>query len=805
LKENRYFNRLLKWAGLIVIFYSTPALATHIAGGEVYYKHLRDSTYLITLKMYIDCENGSQGAINTDRTAFIGYYNAETKRLIGVDEVDRTGPNRIRETNYSCVSNQPSACVDEYTYEYEKVINPSTHGVVITFQRCCRNNTTTNLLNPDQIGATYTATIPPITEFKYNSSPVFNKLPPNFLCKDAPLVFNHSATDVDGDSLVYSITVPFTGASRGLPRPNTPQPPPYTRASLKSPYTVQDIMGGSITLRINDSTGELRVTPDQVGQFAVGILVREYRDGKLVSEVLRDYQFNVFECDLATQANFINPSRICNDSARFTNLSKSALTYHWDFGVEGILDDTSDLAAPLWLYKKEGVYRIQLNVSNGTCVDSFYNYISVIFADSIHAKFEADPDTACGSVLTKIVNSSDATPDWIWEFGDGSPPLINANPTEHLYDQPGTYILKLTIMDSLKCNIKDESYETIVVHVVPTADFDKGTTLCDGEVEFENKSRISNMYQWDVLGTSVAGSTDEDPTLKFNADGTYKVRLIASNSNCADTIVKDVPIVIIPTLDASMTASPTSGCLPLPVGIKVSRTKNDHHYWQMGDGTFLVDTLITKYTYTKEGSFVLKHTVIDSFSCNLIDSAEIEINTKSKPYPLFDYTYDPCTGHAQIIDFSTDMTTYHWEIGPDMRSTSKSPSWTMNKSGVYQIALTGDSGSICPSTYVLSADFPLSDLSDLVIPNVFTPGRDGFNDCFQIAGVDQDCYAFEMEIYNRWGDLIYENRDLADCWRGESRYTHRAYPSGTFFARYKITNKSTGEEHLISGTITLIR
>ena len=793
---------------LFFICFTTLSLsvrATHIAGGEVFYKHLRDSTYLITLKIYIDCENGSQSAINTDRTAYIGYYNAETNDLIGVDEVDRTGPNRIRETNYSCVLNQPSACVDEYTYEYEKIINPGSHGIVISFQRCCRNNTTSNLLDPDRIGATYTATIPPITEFKYNSSPQFNKLPPNFLCKDAPLVFNHGATDIDGDSLVYSITVPLTGASRTVARPTTPQPPPYSPATLINPYTVQNIMGGSIRLWINDSTGELRVTPDKEGQYAVGILVQEYRNGRLVSEVLRDYQFNVFQCDLATQANFINPSRICNDSARFTDLSKSVQSYHWDFGVEGVDNDTSDKAEPLWLYKKEGNYKIQLIVGNGTCKDTFFNYISVIFADSIFANFITDPDTACGSLLTQIENKSDATPDWIWEFGDGTPPLINANPTDHFYADPGTYFLKLTIQDSLKCNIIDTYTDTIVVHVEPVADFIKGETLCDGVVEFENTSRIANIYQWDVLGTTVASSTDENPTLTFDQDGTYKIRLISSNSNCSDTIVKDIPIVIVPTIDASMAISPTSGCLPLPVNIKVSRTKNDHHFWQMGDGSFLVDTFINRYTYTKEGIFTLKHTVIDSFSCNLIDSAEVVINTKTKPLPLFDYTYDPCTGEAQIIDFSKDMSTYHWQIGPEMRSSSRSPSWKMTSSEVYQIALTGDSGTICPSTYVLSADLPFSDLSGLFIPNVFTPGKDGFNDCYFVDGVDQDCYALDMQIYNRWGDLIYEKRDIADCWRGETRYTHRKYPSGVYFSRYVLTNRSTAEETVITGTITLIR
>ncbi|MCB9246531.1 MAG: gliding motility-associated C-terminal domain-containing protein [Flavobacteriales bacterium] len=790
---------------LLSLLGSFPIWATHIAGGEIYYEYIARNRYRITMKLYIDCENGEQSAINTDRTAFIAYYNALTNQLIGVDEITRTGPNRVRETNYSCVTNQPSACVDEYTYQFEKDLNPSDHGIILTFQRCCRNGTINNLLNPEALGATYTTTIPATTDISVNSSPIYRKLPPNFLCNDAPLVFDHSATDTDGDSLVYSLVVPYHGASRTSPRPSTPQAPPYQTCVLANPYTIKNLMGGTVQIQIDPKTGELRVTPDKTGQFVVGIRVQEYRNGVLIGEVLRDYQFNVFDCNLATQANFLAPQRVCNDSARFKDLSKSALSYHWDFGLDGVDWDTSNKMQPSWYYQQSGTYKVQLVVSNGSCKDSFYNYVHVILADSIHARISADPDSACGPIRVNIQNTSDPTPYWVWEFGDGSPQLVNSDPGAHIYTNPGVYRLKLTITDSSKCNINDAAEQVIHVFPQPDADFVKGETLCDGLVEFENRSTNSNTYHWKVFATPPDTSYDANPTLEFAKDGNYRIRLIARSPNCVDSIDKFIPIVIIPTLDAKLNIKPLSGCLPLDVFLSYQRTKYDRHDWDFGDGNRFSDTIIKSYRYDSSGTFVLKHIIRDSLSCNLIDSAFYTIRTKTRPGVYFDYDYNPCTGDMQLHNYSTNASDYTWEIGTNVRSHVKEPSWNFDSPQRIQIALTADSASICPVTYVLTAELDRSDLSGLIIPNVFTPGRDGINDCFELGGIDRDCYSVKMEIYNRWGEKVFQSADSYDCWRGTSEFNHKNYPSGTYFARYFITNKSTGEELFYTNTITLIR
>ena len=93
----------------------------------------------------------------------------------------------------------------------------------------------------------------------------------------------------------------------------------------------------------------------------------------------------------------------------------------------------------------------------------------------------------------------------------------------------------------------------------------------------------------------------------------------------------------------------------------------------------------------------------------------------------------------------------------------------------------------------------------MIIPNIFTPNDDDFNNCYRVDGIGADCYSFELRIYNRWGDLIYESEDVDSCWAGIDQSSGKEYPEGTYFSVVKIRQIDADFEEEISGTITLIR
>ena len=78
-----------------------------------------------------------------------------------------------------------------------------------------------------QISAVYSTVVPGSdTGFTANSSPRFTNYPPVLLCNNDELVFNHLATDPDGDQLIYSLVTPWSGASSANPLPTQAPAPP---------------------------------------------------------------------------------------------------------------------------------------------------------------------------------------------------------------------------------------------------------------------------------------------------------------------------------------------------------------------------------------------------------------------------------------------------------------------------------------------------------------------------------------------------------------------------------------------------
>ena len=129
-----------------------------------------------------------------------------------------------------------------------------------------------------------------------NSSPEFDNFPPIVICAGQPLEFDHGATDPDGDQLVYEFCSPLLGGGPllgageyetcGGANPNPACPPPYFPVNFIVPaYDPLAPMGGDPVVSIDPNTGLITGTPTIQGQFVVGVCVKEFRNGELLSTV----------------------------------------------------------------------------------------------------------------------------------------------------------------------------------------------------------------------------------------------------------------------------------------------------------------------------------------------------------------------------------------------------------------------------------------------------------------------------------------------------------------------------------------
>ena len=89
------------------------------------------------------------------------------------------------------------------------------------------------------------------------------------------------------------------------------------------------------------------------------------------------------------------------------------------------------------------------------------------------------------------------------------------------------------------------------------------------------------------------------------------------------------------------------------------------------------------------------------------------------------------------------------------------------------------------------------------IPNVFTPQANGSNDFFQVFGEKQTWAFFAIQIFDRWGEKVYDSNDMNFTWDGT--FKGKLLPSGVYVYAMRIVFIDDHSEKLFKGDVTLIR
>jgi len=522
---------------LIVFFLGHFAHATHVVGGNVGYKQKKTNTYEIYVDLYLDCLNGIPDALEEDKEIYVAYYDAVTNKLINYDLVQVDSINTISKIDYNCLEYVPNSCIRAYSFSYTKEINPGTNGVYVVFQRCCRNRTINNVVDPIGTGATYYVKILSASVVAENSSPRFKNLPPNFLCNNVPLKFDYSAQDQDNDSLVYSLIIPHTyNVANSNTRPSPPGAPPYNKVILKSPYSLANFMNGYEKLKINSSTGILTVTPSEIGQFVIGVKVEEYRNGTKIGEMFQDYQLNVVECQLSVTASFDADPLQCSRDVQFKNYSfGDSLNFSWDFGEKNVSDDTSNLTKPKWEYRNHDEFEVRL-IAKGPkgCNDTFYRTVQLEKPDTFYSNFNIEPKIGCDS-LSIFYTKNTLADTFQWNFGDGIIQPQNSPSTTYFYSKPGKYYVELQFSDSNTCQFYVPLKDSLTIikprkHEVRFAIDYNEDCASDGIVSITVDSLSSPSYVWTFEND--ATSINESPVAyAYNSSGDKSIQLITTDTS----------------------------------------------------------------------------------------------------------------------------------------------------------------------------------------------------------------------------------------------------------------------------------
>lgn len=548
----------------LIFFTAFSSYATHIIGGEIITTCIGDSTYEIKLILYRDCTS----ATLFDNPACIGIFDSDGELVeqINVNDPDITEIDIVSPD--PCLEIPPDICVEQAIYTFEYTLPSTTEAYDIVYERCCRNAGIVNIETPEDVGSSYVGHIPAVD---CDNSPYFNNYPPLAICVGTPINFDHSATDPDGDSLVYKFITPYVGGTTITAAPCPPNAPEdLDLVDWESGYDDAYFFDADPVLAIDPATGFLTGTPTEEGRYVVGIAVEEWRDGVLLSTHFRDFQFNVQICEPTVFADIeLDPSFIevgvdtflnCFDlSVDFSNLSDGGTEYYWDFGVEGISSDTSNLFEPSYTYPDTGSYTVMLVANPGTeCGDTTYVTVNLYYVLTADFDFVAFCSGEPVEFTDESVSTYAGTIDtWSWDFGDGST-SDDQNP-EHPYSEGGVYDVMLTVETDKGC------VSNIVIPVDllsgPGADFTVEDVCQNEEANFNNTTTFPSdvtidTYNWDFGDGNE--SSEEEPDYQYAAPGEYTVTLIATSTNgCSDTITQTIQIGELPFADAGADATYT--------------------------------------------------------------------------------------------------------------------------------------------------------------------------------------------------------------------------------------------------------
>ncbi|MGB0864266.1 MAG: PKD domain-containing protein [Saprospiraceae bacterium] len=261
----------------------------------------------------------------------------------------------------------------------------------------------------------------------------------------------------------------------------------------------------------------------------------------------------------------------------------------------------------------------------------------------------------------------------------------------------------------------------------------------------------------------------------------------------------DTEVVELSKTGAVSFSKQTTNC-DLDVEFLANAPNADSYSWNFGDGNSSTQENPT-HTYDTEGTY----TVILSVIQNGIEATYSE-NVEVNEAPVADFSMINVVQTNSLVVFaessSADVVSWDWDFGNGTSSTSQYSSTTYSVSGLYTVELTVTDNFGCQDvkTKEITASEEAKDFF-INLPNAFTPNGDARNDRFEILSASDFYEIKDFEIYNRWGNLVYDSPDKIG-WDGN--YNGVLAPAATYIYVLNIRLQD-GTIRQFKGELLLIR
>ncbi|MFT5859790.1 MAG: gliding motility-associated-like protein [Flavobacteriaceae bacterium] len=431
----------------------------------------------------------------------------------------------------------------------------------------------------------------------------------------------------------------------------------------------------------------------------------------------------------------------------------------------------------------------------------------VVLVDPVAVSITVSNDTTIcenGTATLEAFGAGGTVYQYHWGFTADLGAVQMVNPTV-----PTTYTV--FVENENGCISQDA---TINVAVFPplTGTISMIDTICPGETVDVSATAAGGQgqpytFDWDT-GVSYTGLGQHSLSVSPSITTSYSVTISdgceSTPINLITTVhVADLPIVAITVLNPNQ-------CEPGVFTIVNSSTPSSSSftYWLVGG----VHQFINQDTITTpglmHGDYDVQLIVGSLEGC--IDSLTITDLLHVDPIPVADFVYSPnpitmFNSQVYFSNLSINASTYEWyfDQGVPAQSIAENPTTVFpdGQEGTYQVMLIAASDLGCLDTAFLDVIV----YSEILIyaPNAFTPDGDEHNQNWFVHMEGIDIYDFELQLFNRWGELVWESHDISVGWDGT--YNGNCAQVGTYTWVVHAKDLFNDERHVFNGHVTLLK
>jgi gliding motility-associated-like protein len=465
----------------------------------------------------------------------------------------------------------------------------------------------------------------------------------------------------------------------------------------------------------------------------------------------------------------------CPDQVISIEANDNMSTYAWfNDGSDDVISNMASIEIT-----NSGDYFVVITDENG-CIDSS-EVVTLNYETPLNLILASDLTVFCeGNQAQLNVTGSAEISGFTWYDNNLTIPGNTSN--SYTSTSEGIYYVELTTANG--CTYTSNELELIVLPIpIVSVSVPSSVTTCENSLSVEGLTTASSggIWTWyDINGSAIAFS---NPT-NFTSSGTYYSVYTDPNSCVGESGVFTLTLLDTPSI--SIIADDSTPCEGDTATLLVENNGGEI-LWNTGESSQTIET-------NSSGTFSVEVT----FDNGCMASEQITIDIQPLPLVSAGSDVTAICGIGTILDGAAEGT-YSWSPTTDLDDPTSINPHANPLDDVYYTLTATLNGCTSSASVLVRVDCVV-----IKIPNVFTPNNDDVNDKFEILTSHIDSY--HIEIYNRWGDLVFTSDDEDSHWDGKIKGNDAE--GGTYYYLLQITDsegKSLIDKGLERGSLTLLR